>query len=147
MSHASTAGRCLELVLSCLSDKGASTAMCLQATVDLLDQVPAAAADAELCTELARICLLANYPVLAKDAIAVLSRTDSRLSTAQYTSLITGIPPDAAALLLTDAHAPTWTESDNVTAAKLHSASRPYDAPFLAQLASHQALPRGHTFS
>ena len=70
--------------------------MCLQATVDLLDQVPAAAADAELCTELARICLLANYPVLAKDAIAVLSRTDSRLSTAQYTSLITGASLPAA---------------------------------------------------
>ena len=99
--------------------------MCLQATVDLLDQVPAAAADAELCTELARICLLANYPVLAKDAIAVLSRTDSRLSTAQYTSLITGSPPNAAALLPTREHAPTCIGSDNHTAAATHSARKP----------------------
>ena len=67
--------------------------MSLQATVDLLAQIPAAAADSELCAELARICLLANYPVLAKDAVSVLARAGSRLSTAQYTSLVTSETP------------------------------------------------------
>ena len=94
---------------------GASNAaMPLAATLEMVSQVPLAAGDPGVCTELARLCITANYPTLARDAIINMQSYGGSLSTLQYASLVEGAPHTcASAVVLPSLWLQAWCSGES----------------------------------
>ena len=83
--------RCLETVRIFSHGQGTITpARPLAAALEIVAHIPTAAIDTGACTELARLCIAANYPTLARDAIVNLESAGAHLSTQQYACLVEG---------------------------------------------------------